>query len=71
MALVTDIYTFDKSKEASAVFGADDSAHPAVHYLHNSVQDYYIGGNVQAINPPSHYDYINLRCELTTLHLGA
>ena len=22
-----------------------------------------MGGNVEAINPPNHYDYINLRCK--------
>lgn len=59
---MSDIYTFDKSKEATHVFGADDKAHPAVAYLHSSVQDRYVGGTLQAINPPSHYDYINLRC---------
>merc|ERR1712093_81569 len=58
---ISDIYEFNKSKEAASVFGADDSAHPAVAYLHKDVQDRYIGGNVQAINPPNHYDYINLR----------
>lgn len=60
---VSDIYSFDKSNEATKVFGADDSAHPAVAFLHKEVKDRYIGGTVQAINPPNHYDYINLRCE--------
>ncbi|KAK9899158.1 ATP-sulfurylase [Cystobasidium minutum MCA 4210] len=58
---VSDIYSFDKSNEATKVFGADDSAHPAVAFLHKEVKDRYIGGTVQAINPPNHYDYINLR----------
>lgn len=61
---VSDIYEFDKSKEAKNVFGDDDRAHPAVTYLHDSVQNRYVGGSLQAINAPSHYDYINLRCKL-------
>lgn len=57
-----DIYTPNKSLEATKVFGDDDSAHPAVFYLHNTVKDFYIGGKVQAIQPPTHFDYVPLRC---------
>ena len=32
---VTDRWTPDKAKEAEKVYGEDDSAHPAVNYLHN------------------------------------
>lgn len=60
---VSSIYQPNKSNEAEKVFGADDQAHPAVHYLHNSVKDFYVGGAVQAINSPEHYDYVELRCE--------
>ncbi|BGP40656.1 Sulfate adenylyltransferase [Rhodotorula kratochvilovae] len=58
---ISSIYKPNKSNEAEKVFGADDSAHPAVHYLHNSVKDFYVGGNVQAIHAPEHYDYVELR----------
>ncbi len=33
---VTDNWTPNKAHEAEKVFGADDDAHPAVNYLHNS-----------------------------------
>jgi sulfate adenylyltransferase len=33
---VTDKWTPNKAREAEKVFGADDSAHPAVNYLHNT-----------------------------------
>ena len=59
-----DIYAPDKVKEAIQVFGADDPAHPSVSYLRNRVKDFYIGGKVQAIKPPSHFDYVALRCKL-------
>jgi sulfate adenylyltransferase len=60
---VEDIYRPDKANEAIKVFGDDDSAHPAVAYLHNHVKEFYIGGKVQAIQPPTHFDYVALRCE--------
>ena len=58
-----DIYTPNKVLEATKVFGDDDSAHPAVKYLHQTVKEHYIGGKVQAIQPPTHFDYVALRCE--------
>ncbi|KAI0700917.1 ATP-sulfurylase [Cytidiella melzeri] len=63
LAIITveDIYQPDKVKEAVNVFGADDPAHPAVAYLRNKVQDYYVGGKLQAIQPPTHFDYVALR----------
>ena len=54
-------------KEAIQVFGADDAAHPAVAYLRNNVKDYYIGGKVQAIQAPTHFDYVALRCRSTVV----
>ena len=60
---VSSIYQPNKSNEAEKVFGADDKAHPAVTYLHSSVKDFYVGGSVQAVNAPEHYDYVELRCK--------
>ena len=58
-----DIYQPDQVKEAINVFGADDPAHPSVAYLRNRVKEYYIGGKVQAVQAPVHFDYVALRCE--------
>ncbi|KAI8379292.1 sulfate adenylyltransferase [Radiomyces spectabilis] len=55
---VADVYQPDKAKEATNVFGANDLAHPAVQYLHNTAKDYYVGGSLEAIQPPAHYDYV-------------
>ncbi len=54
---ITDKWTPDKPLEASSVFGADDSAHPAVNYLHNQAGNVYLGGPVIGIQAPVHYDY--------------
>lgn len=57
---VEDVYRPDRVKEAVQVFGADDNLHPAVKYLHGC-NDFYVGGKVEAINKPQHYDYVGLR----------
>ena len=62
VSVVDDIYQPDLVKEAIHVFGADDPAHPAVTYLRTKVKPFYIGGKVQAIQSPTHYDYVSLRC---------
>ena len=64
---VTDVYRPDKSLEAKQVFGADDSAHPGVHYLHNKANPVYLGGRVRGIEAPTHYDFKHLRNSPTQL----
>ncbi|KAK0205312.1 hypothetical protein DFS33DRAFT_757424 [Desarmillaria ectypa] len=63
LAIITveDIYKPDRVKEAVQVFGADDPAHPAVSYLRKHVQEFYVGGKIQAIQAPAHFDYVALR----------
>ena len=43
---VTDKWQPDKRAEAIAVFGADDTTHPAVRYLHDHAGSVYLGGKV-------------------------
>ncbi|KAI8069078.1 sulfate adenylyltransferase [Gilbertella persicaria] len=64
---VEDVYRPDKSKEATLVYGADDLAHPAVNYLHNKAKELNVGGSLEAIQPPSHYDYVANRFTPTEL----
>ena len=54
---VTDRWVPNKAREAEKVFGADDSAHPAVNYLHNTAGNVYLGGPVTGIQQPVHYDF--------------
>ncbi len=54
---VTDKWEPNKSNEAEKVFGADDSAHPAVNYLHNTAGKIYLGGPITGLQPPVHYDF--------------
>lgn len=57
---IESIYKPDKKNEAQKVFRGDPE-HPAVNYLLNVAGDYYIGGSVQGLQLPKHYDYTHLR----------
>lgn len=50
-----------RNKEAKEVFGGDPE-HPAVKYLFETVNEFYVGGKIDAINRLQHYDYVALRC---------
>ncbi|MEL6198111.1 MAG: bifunctional sulfate adenylyltransferase/adenylylsulfate kinase, partial [Pseudomonadota bacterium] len=54
---VTDKWMPDKAREAEKVFGADDKAHPAVRYLHDTAGPVYLGGPITGLQQPVHYDY--------------
>jgi sulfate adenylyltransferase len=54
---ISDKWVPDKALEAEKVFGADDLAHPAVNYLHNTAGKVYLGGPVTGIQQPVHYDF--------------
>ncbi|WP_339949901.1 bifunctional sulfate adenylyltransferase/adenylylsulfate kinase [uncultured Albimonas sp.] len=58
---VTDKWVPNKSREAEKVFGADDKAHPAVSYLHDTAGNVYLGGPITGIQQPVHYDYRSRR----------
>ncbi|NNF52058.1 MAG: bifunctional sulfate adenylyltransferase/adenylylsulfate kinase [Gammaproteobacteria bacterium] len=58
---ISDIWAPDKQQEARKVFGSDDEAHPAVHYLINIAGPVYLGGKLRGIEPPMHYDFRHLR----------
>ena len=54
---VTDKWKPDKIKEAEKVYGANDTAHPAVNYLYNQAGTIYLGGPIIGIQAPVHYDF--------------
>ncbi|CDO94631.1 unnamed protein product [Kluyveromyces dobzhanskii CBS 2104] len=53
---VGDVYQPDKAVEAKEVFRGDPE-HPAVKYLVEEAGEYYVGGSLEAIQLPIHYDY--------------
>ena len=51
----------DKDKEAENVYGTLDVKHPGVDYLFNKTGVVYIGGEVEAVQLPTQYDFEALR----------
>ena len=58
---VEELYTPDRHAEAEAVFGTKNTEHPGVDYLFNKTNPVYLGGRIEAVNPPAHHDYRSLR----------
>lgn len=58
---VEEIWMPDKQEEAQKAFGTDIDEHPAVDYLMNHANKVYLGGRLQGVEPPMHYDYKLLR----------
>ncbi len=56
---LSDIWPADKKKEADAIYGTLSESHPGVDYLINQSQAIYLGGNVEGIEAPSHFDFEN------------
>ena len=58
---VTDKWKPEKSIEAQEVFGTLDKTHPAVSYLFDKAGDWYLGGPINLVQLPPHYDFIEIR----------
>lgn len=58
---ITDIYQPDLEREAKLVYNTRDDSHPAVDYLLNRGNKVYLGGDLEGIVLPHHYDYQDLR----------
>ena len=58
---IEDIWKIDKNKEAKCIYGTTDLNHPGVKHLFTNVKDYYIGGALERVQLPHHYDYQLLR----------
>jgi len=58
---VSDVYEPDRQAEAAAVLGTTDPNHPGVDHVLNRSRRFCVGGRVEGIQAPSHYDYRDLR----------
>ncbi|MGB5202518.1 MAG: bifunctional sulfate adenylyltransferase/adenylylsulfate kinase [Sedimenticolaceae bacterium] len=57
---VEEIWRPDREHEAEQVYGTQDTAHPGVRYLMNSVNPVYLGGRIEGVQAPMHHDFENL-----------
>ena len=58
---VEDVWQPDRQAEGKAVFNSTSTAHPGVAYLMNRSNPWYVGGRLEGLQLPSHYDFKNLR----------
>ncbi len=59
---VSDIWQPEKKEEAQHVYGTTDPAqHPGVRILYDQVKTWYVGGSIEGVTLPIHYDFLQLR----------
>ncbi len=58
---LSDVWRPDLGEEARRVYGTEDTLHPAVDYLTNRSGAVYLGGRLQGLRAPTHYDCKHLR----------
>ena len=59
--VIDSIWEPDFYKEAELVYGTTDHSHPAVDYIFNTGNKVYMGGEIEKIAMPNHYDYKQYR----------
>ncbi len=69
MMHVEEVWQPDRQAEAKSVFNTTSKVHPGVNYLLNIGNPWYVGGRVEGLQMPSHYDFKTLR--LTPAELRA
>jgi sulfate adenylyltransferase len=58
---ISDKWKPDKKREARLVYGTDSLNHPGVRFLFEQVHGNYVGGDIEGIQLPMHYDFDTLR----------
>jgi sulfate adenylyltransferase len=66
---VEEIWQADRMAEAEAVYGTTNREHPGVAALLDRTHPFYVGGRVEGVAMPTHYDFRHLR--LTPAELRA
>ena len=56
-----DMWPVDREKEAMQVYGTTDRSHQGVEHLFNTEGDHYIGGKIEVLSLPLHFDFKQLR----------
>ena len=58
---IQSLWQATRQQEALALFGTEDLAHPGVHYLLQQSHPIYVGGPIEGLQMPPHYDVPTLR----------
>jgi len=58
---IEEIWAVEVEKEALQVFGTSDQGHPGVQQLYKKAGNFYIGGSLEILSLPLHFDFKQLR----------
>ncbi|MGH2784717.1 MAG: bifunctional sulfate adenylyltransferase/adenylylsulfate kinase [Actinomycetota bacterium] len=58
---VGDVWKPDRMAEAEQVYGTSKPSHPGVAHLADRTHAWFVGGTVEGVQLPIHYDYVGLR----------
>ena len=58
---ITDIWEPNLKNESKKIYNTTDLTHPGVNYLINKTNRFYLGGLLEKISDPKHYDYKEYR----------
>ena len=58
---VEEIWPIDKEREAREVYRTLNEMHPGVDYLFHHTGSHYIGGKIEGLSTPLHFDFKHLR----------
>jgi len=58
---VEDVWRPDREAEAEAIYGTGSREHPGVAHLLEQAHPWYVGGRVEGVQLPVHYDFRGLR----------
>jgi sulfate adenylyltransferase len=58
---VTDVWQADREEESQKVFGTTAREHPGAAHLLEGTRPWYIGGRLEGLQLPTHYDFTTLR----------
>jgi sulfate adenylyltransferase len=64
---VEDLWPLDREKEAQKIYGTVDRHHPGVGYLFSKLGSHYIGGKLEVLSTPLHFDFKELRLTPTEI----
>jgi sulfate adenylyltransferase len=58
---IEDIWPVDREKEATQVYATCDPSHPGADYLFKRTGAYYVGGKLEVVSLPLHFDFKKIR----------
>lgn len=58
---VEEVWQPDRTCEVQSVYGTTDPVHPGVEHILQRTNPFYVGGRIEGVQPPAHYDFRALR----------